>query len=206
MGSIIGIRSGTEEVPYKVIQSQGSFEIRQYFDRIVIETLMHSSDKMTESNGFRTLAAYIFGTNEEHQKIAMTSPVEVRPNEHCSPGQPTPAESLLKGSGMIMRFTLPHDLQEKDVPKPRSHNVNVAKVGAQQFAAVRFSGMWTEEAFQEHSKILLAELQKTQYRAIGPVLSLRYDPPWTISCFRRNEVAVEVMNIGEDSNRQVSVM
>jgi hypothetical protein len=199
MGSIIGIRSGTEEVPYEVLQSDGPFEIRQYGDRIVIETFMKNTNRHAESSAFRTLAAFIFGANSKHEKIAMTSPVEERPNDRCRANeQGEPTETLLDkqggATGWIMRFTLPHDLKIEDVPKPLDHqNVNLSRVQSQVIATLRFSGSWSESAFEDYGRSLESELQKTKYRTIGPIAHLKYDPPWTITCFRRNEVAFPVM-------------
>jgi hypothetical protein len=197
MGSIIGIRSGTEEVPYEVVQADGDFEIRQYGERVVIETLIRNSQDLGEQRGFSTLASFIFGQNDSRKKIAMTSPVEVRPNDQGRYDLNNAQESLLKpNGGMIMRFTLPHGMKLTDVPRPVSSNVGVTTAAPQRFAAVRFSGSWSEAAFEHHAKSLLETLEaKTNHKAIGPVVSMRYDPPWTISCFRRNEVAVEVAQV-----------
>jgi hypothetical protein len=208
MGSIIGIRKGTEEVPYTIIENFSNFEVRQYGNRLVIETLMRNSDDLSESNGFGTLASFIFGKNNKHEKIAMTAPVEVRPNEHCMNEPNEKQASLLKSvgsGGMIMRFTLPHDLKEEDIPKPLNKNVNVTKAEPEMFATLKFSGGWSEASFKEHSELLLQELAKhSKYFATGPVISMRYDPPWTISCFRRNEVAVRVDTV-DSTNKSASL-
>ena len=192
MGSIFGIRSGTEEVPYDVLESKDNFEVRQYGDRIILETLMPHSNDLSDSTGFRTLAAYIFGRNETKEKFAMTAPVEVRPNEQCAAEHQLSDALLKQGSGMIMRFTLPHDVKEESLPKPLDRNLNITKIGPETFATIRFSGLWTETSFEEHANVLLQLVDKSDYMAIGPAVSLRYDPPWTISCFRRNEVAIPV--------------
>jgi hypothetical protein len=200
MGAVFGIRSGTEQVPYKVIESRGNFEIRSYGKRVVIETLLNNSDNLTESQGFRTLASYIFGKNDDHKRFDMTAPVEVRPNDHCATAENgAELKNQLLSGGMVMRFTLPHKvLSEQELPKPLDQRVNVTEVVPQLYAVVRFSGTWSEEVFQERAKELLDELSEMKnYQQAGAVVSWRFDPPWTLSCFRRNEVAVPV----ETSNR-----
>lgn len=47
-------------------------EIRSYAPRIMAVTTMQGD----EDNGFGVLAGYIFGGNDEEQKIAMTAPVQ----------------------------------------------------------------------------------------------------------------------------------
>ena len=196
MGSFFGLYSKTEEVPYSVVETVHNLEIRQYQNRLVIETLVRSS-RLTETEGFHTLASFIFGKNKEHKKIAMTSPVEVRENDRCAAGS-GPGDALLGklgSSGMIMRFNLPQDLKEDEIPTPLDVNINISKADVQLIAVVRFTGAWDESAFQERAQGLLADLQTTMYRQIGPISSFRYDPPWTLTCFRRNEIAVPVLLI-----------
>ena len=58
-----------EEANYETISKNENYEIRKYFDRLVIET------DSTEGNGFRKLFNYISGNNEEKKEIKMTVPV-----------------------------------------------------------------------------------------------------------------------------------
>ena len=70
--SILTLSSQTmayEEANYEIINENNNYEIRKYFDRLVIET------SSTQGNGFKKLFNYISGNNEQKKEIKMTVPV-----------------------------------------------------------------------------------------------------------------------------------
>jgi hypothetical protein len=74
--SVIGVRDGTEEPRFEVIDRVGAVEVRRYGPRLAAETLVASaSETAARSEGFQRLAGYIFGGNQASAKIAMTAPV-----------------------------------------------------------------------------------------------------------------------------------
>ena len=92
--SLIGIR--TEEVPqYEVIHAEGVYEIREYPSYMIAETKVEGNYDEVVNEGFRRLAAYIFGNNlsrrsfqnelqiqpDSSEKMSMTDPVEVMKEE-----------------------------------------------------------------------------------------------------------------------------
>ncbi len=67
-----------EQHPYIVLESFEEFEIRQYAPALFSSVIMNAdSYENTASSGFRVLAGYIFGGNEENKRIAMTTPVRM---------------------------------------------------------------------------------------------------------------------------------
>ena len=54
-----------EEQSYEVIEKLEGFEVRRYHDHIVVETEVNGSFENSGNQGFRRLASYIFGNNEE---------------------------------------------------------------------------------------------------------------------------------------------
>ena len=76
MGNAMAI----EEPTFKVLVSDGSFEIRQYAPMLIAETLVEGDMDEASSKGFRLIADFIFGNNQVSDsqlksKIAMTAPV-----------------------------------------------------------------------------------------------------------------------------------
>jgi hypothetical protein len=67
-------RAGYESAPYKVVRSDGQFEVRDYPALTVVETPMARGGNGADS-GFNRLFGFITGGNEAKQKIAMTTPV-----------------------------------------------------------------------------------------------------------------------------------
>ena len=74
-GSIVGIRSGTEEPSFTVERRIGNVEIRRYGARVAAQTTIDADEEKARNEGFRRLAGYIFGGNTDKTKIAMTAPV-----------------------------------------------------------------------------------------------------------------------------------
>ncbi len=66
-----GSRKGYESAPYRVLESDGKFELRDYPALAVVETPMRGDS----GSSFQRLFRYISGLNTGDQKIAMTTPV-----------------------------------------------------------------------------------------------------------------------------------
>ena len=86
IGLLFAFKSDGIEMPaYKVVKRIGELEIRTYPKMLVAQTsLAESTKEQRMSNGFRTIAGYIFGGNERNQKIAMTSPVVMKMGDSAS--------------------------------------------------------------------------------------------------------------------------
>ena len=71
------MRSSIETPDYEVLRVLSrKAEIRRYPDLILAQTQLDSNTYSVNSSlGFRRVAGYIFGANEQNEKIAMTSPV-----------------------------------------------------------------------------------------------------------------------------------
>ena len=72
-----GAAMATEEPKYAVIEKESPFEIRSYEPMIVAEVQVDGDLDGASGQGFRLIAAYIFGQNRVNEKIAMTAPVTV---------------------------------------------------------------------------------------------------------------------------------
>jgi len=80
--------SAIEEAKYKLIEAQGSFELRAYEPKITAHVSVSGSLKKASNSGFRLVVDYIFGNNtaknisdhgdgKSNKKIKMTAPVIV---------------------------------------------------------------------------------------------------------------------------------
>ena len=98
------------EMPkYRVIKKFGEVEIREYPSLILAQTSLKKSDYDEEgSNGFRTVAGYIFGGNQSQQKIAMTAPV-----------------IMSMGDSASMSFVMPSEYNMQDLPTPSNNQVKL---------------------------------------------------------------------------------
>ena len=114
-------RAATETPEYKVVRTDGKFEIRDYPALTVATTLMEGGEM---NGGFEKLFGFITGSNDAKEKIAMTSPVLI---------------DTTKGK-RTMSFIMPVKAVEKGVPKPSGESVTLGKVQAARFAVLRFAG------------------------------------------------------------------
>ncbi len=189
--SVVGIRAGTEEPRYDVVERVGDAELRAYAPRLAAETVVSGSAEAARGEGFRRLAGYIFGGNAGGSRIAMTAPVA---QADAGAGQriemTAPVAQAPAGAGWSIRFYLPADLA--DPPAPRDARVHIVTVPGETVAVLRFSGVASDGAIASQRARLLGLLAPSAWAPSGPPVTWFYDPPWTLPPFRRNEVAVPV--------------
>lgn len=169
----------TEQQHYEVVREYSDFELRRYPDHVVAETRVTGSFEGAGNASFRRLAGYIGGRNAASRKVAMTAPV-VQEAEDEAAGR------------FVVGFVMPAELDRASAPDPSDPDVQLRSVPAQTAAALRFSGRWTRERYDEHARRLYAALDAAGIEAVGPPRFARFDPPWTPWFLRRNEVVVPV--------------
>lgn len=190
-GSIVGIRSGTEEPAYTVARRVGDVEIREYGPRIAAETSIEADEEGARNEGFRRLARYIFGGNTTKSKIAMTAPVAQQQSQKIAMTAPVAAQRGTAGEWVI-RFFMPAEHTLDSLPTPNDDRVRLVEVPAETVAVLRFSGNYSPQTLAERTTELLDALHGAGIATQGDPVAWFYDPPWTLPFRRRNEVAVTV--------------
>ena len=76
-------------------------------------------------------------------------------------------------------FVMPADFDLDSAPDPTDPNVRLRAVPAQTAAALRFSGRWTRDRYDEHARRLLDALDAAGLEVAGLPRFARFDPPWT---------------------------
>lgn len=190
--TLVGIRAGTEEPGYAVVATVGDeVEIRRYEPRLAAQTTVPTDDSYA---AFRILADYIFGKNEPAREIAMTAPVEMKAEgQEIAMTAPVAIDRGDTQDGLRMRFFLPDGLTLESAPRPLDERVELVPLPAQTLAVLRFTDFWGQRDTSDAERTLLASLETSPWRPVGPVVAYFYDPPWTIPFLRRNEVAVPVV-------------
>ena len=194
--SVVGMQGDIEQPPYEVISSLSkNIEIRQYVERIAVETTVTSDDPGDARNvAFRLLFAYISGANEANAEIAMTVPVET-PGAAQQIDMTAPVESLIRETGtMTMKFFLPGRFTPGSAPAPTDVRVRLVLIPVQRLVVMTFSGSRGPEVVSARVVELRAALEALDLNPEGSARAFFYDPPWTLPWFRRNEVAIEVTN------------
>ena len=161
-----------EEPKYKLIKSTDIYEIRQYQDRLAVETTQSQS----QNGSFRRLFNYISGSNESSSKIAMTVPVIQSKDSN--------------GASMI--FFLPKSFTKQSAPLPDGDDVKLITVKGGFYAVTKYSGRSTDQNFIKHSALLFEALRTDNILTIGDPMMATYNGPFTLPFMRRNEAMYRV--------------
>lgn len=170
-------QNSIETYPYKVVKKYDNIEIRNYEARLFSSVQMNTSDyKVASSTGFSKLAGYIFGGNENKEKIAMTSPV-----------------TMSLEDSMTMMFMIPKDYNTNNLPKPDQSGISFMEVPAKTLAAIQFGGWADNEKIESYKQKLMEELKKEGILHTNKFFFFGYNPPYEV-LNRKNEVLVELEN------------
>jgi hypothetical protein len=194
---------------YDVVKRADGYEIRDYEGYKVASTSMakvgetYSLDDLAKSGtAFNTLAAYLFGANEEGKIMDMTTPVST-----TSVGE---MRFFLKSDGSISTTDVfPQPLApEKDFNEQGT--VKIIDVPPARLAVAKFTGFVTEGEVTRQKDALLSSLAldsvevDTPHGTKVPHIVFQYNPPYTIPIVRRNEIAIPVRSeedFVEESNK-----
>jgi hypothetical protein len=200
--SVFGDRSNLEMPDYEVVDSLGdALEVRRYSPRIAAQaTVTADSVDSGQSKAFGLLFDYIKGANKGSQEVAMTAPVETgtRGTEIAMTAPVETAEATTTEAGrkrVTMRFILPSKFTAETAPVPTNPNLSLVELPAETMAVLQFSGFGGRDTVMQKRDALARRLETTPWRPQGEMISMFYDPPWTLPFFRRNEVAVPVAKV-----------
>jgi hypothetical protein len=188
-----------EEPRYEVIESQRDFELRRYEPMLIAETQVSGDRDEASRAGFRLLADFIFGNNQVagqdgSAKIAMTAPVtQEAASSKIAMTAPVTVEPQTGGAGLWrIHFVMPGQYTLATIPKPRNPAVQLRELPRQWYAVHRFSGFATDSRVETKTREALDWIEQKKLKAIGSPQLARYDPPWTLPMFRRNEILIPV--------------
>jgi hypothetical protein len=179
-----------EEPRFKVLEKDGSFELREYSAYIVAETRVEAGFEDAGSIAFQRLFRYISGNNVAQQKIAMTAPVTQSRGEKIS--MTAPVSQVADGNAYLVAFTLPSTYTLATAPQPLDPTVQIRAVPAQLIACWRYSGRWTASNYHDHEVLLRERIKAGGLVTRGDAVLARYNPPFTPWFMRRNEVLIPV--------------
>ena len=169
----------TEEPDFTLIYKEKSFEIREYAPRIIAQVKINGNFDEASSTGFRGLADFIFGNNSinnESKKIPMTAPVLAEEEENQ----------------WFISFVMPKEYSLQTLPKPNNSEITLTNLPKEKFAVIIFSGLVRESSYDEKIILLNNFIKKQKLKTLGSVQIARYNPPWTLPFFRRNELMIKV--------------
>ena len=184
----------TEEPEFKIILKDGQIEIREYTPKIIAQVKVFGDFDESSSKGFKILADYIFGNNESidgNSRIEMTAPVEM---EAVSQKIDMTTPILTEGNNntWIISFIMPDNFTLATLPKPKNKQIKIISLPREKYAVIVFSGLIRESSYQEKENLLNKFIKKKNLKTSGEIKIARYNPPWTLPFFRRNELMIKV--------------
>jgi hypothetical protein len=160
--------ANTEEPSYVVVKTlEKGVEIREYGAQI-----RATSQTGQENRSFGVLAEYIFGHNDQNERIGMTAPVVTSRDK--------------------MSFIMPTRYDLENLPRPLNSQIRIDLEEPKRVAVLRFSGFSSPAKNEEKLNQLQEVLKNHGIEIDGEPFLMRYNPPWTLPPLRRNEVAVKV--------------
>ena len=166
----------TENQKYRLVLKDSQLEIRFYPSATFAKIYSSGTDyKSVSSSGFRKLAGYIFGGNDQGKSISMTAPVRME----------------MSDKGSSMSFVMPEKYEETDLPKPKDAGVHIVKSSPQYVAVISFGGYADDETIQENRNLLLKLIQKKGIKVTGEYSFLGYNAPFQF-WGRKNEVVIPI--------------
>ena len=170
--------SELETPKYELIDKDRQFEIRMYEPMIIAITEINISYSQSATTGFRRIAKYIFGGNDQNMEIAMTAPVL--------------SSSPVNNNGIYnVSFVMPSKHTLSNLPKPNYENVIIKEHNLGKMAVLRFGG-WATEGKDLNIRKDLKDVNKKQHIIDGDFMVAQYNSPWILPPFRRNEIMVRI--------------
>jgi hypothetical protein len=176
---VVSMTTSDIETPkYKVLKKYPRFELRQYESMMLATTnLGVASFDEKSSEGFRTIASYIFGKNKSNEKIAMTAPVIYH------------ADSI-----STLSFVVPRSKTQESMPVPIDQNLTFVVQAPKLLAVLDFGGFINNEKLAARMAELKIALLKEGFQIKGQGYYFGYNPPWQL-IGRKNEVAFELESV-----------
>jgi hypothetical protein len=193
--SLINFRAmATEEPEFTLISQENAIEVREYQPKIIARVEVEGDFDDASSKGFKLLADYIFGNNVlngETQKISMTAPVEMTPLAEdivmTSPIMKSEVNHKLQ-----VNFVMPKEYSLDTLPRPNNEQVKIIEIPKEKYAVIVFSGLVRDSSYTEKAQLLNDFIMTNNFTQLEAIKIARYNPPWTLPFFRRNELMVKI--------------
>ena len=184
----------TDEPEFRLILKVDKFEIREYSPKIIAQIEVFGDFDDASSKGFKILADYIFGNNtsaDGNSRIEMTAPVEMEPlPQKINMTKPVLTEG--SDNNWIVSFIMPNEFTLATLPKPNNKSIKILSLPKEKYAVIVFSGLVRESSYLEKEKLLNQFIKEKKLKASGEIKIARYNPPWTLPFFRRNELMIKI--------------
>ena len=166
---------------FRVIQSYGDFEVREYFPCVIAEVRVSANFSESSSSAFSTLFNYISKGNKSSQKIAMTAPVITAQIEDSSDSME-----------WCVSFVMPSGSTLDQMPQPNNSQVRLRELGTERCVAKSFRGRATDGHSRKNAKELRTSAAKSGISLSNETRICRFDPPFKPGLLHYNEIVIPI--------------
>ncbi len=191
MAVFVYVVQNVEQPAYQVVERDGLFEIRDYPGLVVAEVRRQGPRKEALSAGFGPLARYIFAKERDGERISMTAPVIQQRPETIAMTVPVTQTQDAAGD-WVVRFIMPARYRLDQLPAPAGGDVRLLEVPPRRTAALRFSGVTTDDLIAGKETELRAWLTARGLTPAAAPVYAYYNDPFTPGFLRRNEVLMDL--------------
>jgi hypothetical protein len=198
-GGWILVVNNVEQPDYEVVRQDGPIQVRRYPALVVAEVKRMGARREAVSAGFRPLASYIFAKDRAGPAISMTAPV-TQEREKIAMTAPVTQVRAEEGASKSwnVNFIMPSEYKLEDLPRPAKKDVTLRELPASRRAAIKFSGVATDELIAEKETQLIRWVSENGFKAVGNPIYAYYNDPFTPGPLRRNEV---MLYLAENESR-----
>lgn len=175
----------TEEPDYRTLRTDGDFQIRDYPEMVIAETIVHGPRKQALGEGFRRLADYIFARSRPGEELAMTVPVMQDAGDPMASDPPL-FDDEIEG-GWRTRFVMPIGREADGLPEPPAE-IDLVTLPPRKVAVVSFAGRPDDRDLAEEEDRLRGWLARHGERSEAEPEYAFYNSPMIPGPLRRNEV------------------
>lgn len=175
-GYFIYREKNVEKPRHRVVEQDGQFEVREYPELLVAETVVAGDRTFALDQGFGRLADYIFAKSRDGDRIGMTAPV---------------IAAGAGGQAWVTRFVMPAHFTRETLPEP-DPGIRIATLPARRVATVRFVGTTQEAALAEYEEQLLLWVGAKKFEPRGEPERAYYNSPFIPGPLRRTEILIPI--------------
>ena len=110
------------------------------------------------------------------KKISMTAPVIAENNN----------------DEWSISFVMPKEFTIETLPAPNNQDIKITALPKEKFAVIVFSGLVRESSYDKKANLLNEFIEKKKLTPLSAIQIARYNPPWTLPFFRRNELLIKI--------------
>ena len=175
-----------ESPDYDILEAEGNCEVRHYSPFQVVR-YFDERDPRAEQ-GFRTLFRYIQADNESGQTISMTVPVLQENRDHVR----------------TMSFVVPAK-HRVNPPQPHDPRLQIVEMEGGIYAAIGYRGAQSQVRVNRHQEQLESWIHERGWDILGMPVAAFYNPPFTPSFLKHNEVLMRIHGWQEDLSQKGGV-